>query len=65
MSIFVGSSISMHGIPWVVTKAALIRFALIVPVSNRTLTSFQLINVVPSSTWCALIVVGQVDFEAA
>ena len=57
--IFVGSSIVVHGIPWVVTNAALIRFAPIVPVSNMTLASFPLMNMVSSSTWCALIVAGR------
>ena len=38
-------------IQWVVTKAALIKFAPIVPVSNRTLAYFPLMNVVPSRAW--------------
>ena len=63
MSILVGSFISMHGIPWVVTKVPLIRFAPIVPVSNRTFASFPLMNIVPSSAWCALIVVGESFFQ--
>jgi len=49
MCIWVGSFNSMHGIPWVVTKAALIRFAPIVPVSNRTIAFFPSMNIVPSS----------------
>ena len=47
ISIFVGSFILVHRIPWVMTKAALIRFAPIISVSNNTLASFPLINIVP------------------
>jgi len=65
MSILVGSFNFMHGIPSVVIKAALIRFAPIVPVSNRTFASFPLMNLVYSSPWCALIVGGRGGFAAA
>ena len=65
ISVLVGSFISMHGIPWVVTKSALIRFTPIFPVSDRTFASFSLINRVLSSPWYALIVVGRVVFAAA
>ena len=51
ISILVGSFIAVHGIPRVVTKAALIKFAPIVSVSNRTLASFPLMNIVPSRAW--------------
>jgi len=64
MSILVGSFNSMHGIPWVVTKAALIRFAPIVDISHRTFASVLLMNRVPSIAWCPLIVVGRVVFVA-
>ena len=48
-----------------VTNAAQIKFAPIVPVSNKTLAFFLLMNIVPSSVWCSLIVAGRAVFVLA
>jgi len=65
MRISVGFFIMVYGIAWVVTKAAPINFAPIVPVSNRAFAAFPLMSIMPSSLWCALIIVGRVVFSAA